>query len=266
MKSTFKRLAVLTVAIAMATAAGCSGGGDSAQDAADSAADAAKDAVNKTQQVADQAADRVNETTNAIEEAKQDVMGDSPLLNWRALNEKAPDTFKAKFETTKGDFVIEVHRDWSPRGADRFYNLVKHGYYDDCRFFRVLDGFMAQVGIHGDPKVSSVWTAARFPDDPVRKSNTRGFVSYAMAGPNTRTTQFFINYGDNSGGLDPQGFSPFGEVVEGMEVVDGLYSDYGEGAPRGSGPSQGLIMRQGNEYLNKDFPKLDYIKSTSIVG
>jgi peptidyl-prolyl cis-trans isomerase A (cyclophilin A) len=177
----------------------------------------------------------------------------------------APATYRARFETTAGVFVIEVQRDWAPRGADRFYELVKSGYFDGQRFFRVLSGFMAQFGIHGDPKVSAVWRARNIPDDPVRQSNTRGMVSFATAGPGTRTTQVFINYGDNSA-LDGQGFAPFGRVVEGMEVVDRLFAGYGEGAPRGGGPDQGRIQGEGNAYLAKQFPKLDSVKRATIVA
>lgn len=180
------------------------------------------------------------------------------------MNQTAPATFKAKFETSKGDFIVEVQRDWAPHGADRFYNLVKHGFYDEVRFFRVISGFMAQFGISGDPEVSAVWREQRIPDDPVKQSNKRGFITYATAGPNTRTTQLFINYGDNSR-LDRMGFAPFGRVTEGMEVVDQLYAGYGEGAPQGKGPSQARIQAEGNAYLNKDFPQLDYIKRATIV-
>ena len=180
-------------------------------------------------------------------------------------NEAAPGTFRARFETTAGEFVIEVRRDWAPHGADRFYNLVKHGYYDGVRFFRVISGFMAQFGIHGDPQVSAVWREQRIPDDPVRQSNARGMVTFATAGPDTRTTQIFINYRDNSG-LDGQGFAPFGRVVEGMEVVDRLFAGYGEGAPRGSGPDQGRVQAEGNAYLQHEFPKLDYVKRATVVA
>ncbi len=148
---------------------------------------------------------------------------------------------------------------------DRFYTLVKSGYYDGVRFFRVISGFMAQFGIHGDPKVSAVWRERTMPDDPVRQSNARGMVTYATAGPGTRTTQIFINYRDNSG-LDGQGFAPFGKVVEGMNVVDRLFAGYGEGAPRGGGPNQGRIQAEGNAYLARDFPKLDYVKRATIVA
>jgi len=186
------------------------------------------------------------------------------LKNPAALTEKAPDTYKARFETTKGAFVITVNRAWAPLGADRFYNLVKNGYYDDCRFFRIIDGFMAQIGMHGDPSVQRAWTSARLQDDPVKESNKRGYVTFAHAGPNSRTTQFFINFGDNAASLDKQGFPPIGQVTTGMDVVDKLYSGYGEGAPRGQGPSQGNIAAQGNAYLAKDFPKLDYVKKATI--
>lgn len=186
------------------------------------------------------------------------------LANPAALREKAPATFKARFETSKGAFVVDVHRDWAPNGADRFYNLVKNGFYDGARFFRVLDGFMAQFGINGDPKVSAVWREARIQDDPVRQSNRRGYITYAMAGPNTRTSQLFINFGDNSA-LDRQGFSPFGQVTSGMNVVDALYSGYGEGAPRGRGPDQGRVQMEGNAYLAKEFPRLDFVKKATIT-
>jgi peptidyl-prolyl cis-trans isomerase A (cyclophilin A) len=192
--------------------------------------------------------------------------GGSPLLNPQdpALNQKAPATFKAKFETNKGNFVVEVTRDWAPVGADRFYNLVKYGFFDDGRFFRVISGFMVQFGIHGDPKVSAVWRDNRITDDPVKQSNTRGLVSFATSGPNSRTSQLFINYGDNSR-LDKMGFSPFGRVIEGMEVVDQLHAGYGEGAPQGKGPNQARIQQEGNDYLNRDFPRLDYIKKATII-
>jgi peptidyl-prolyl cis-trans isomerase A (cyclophilin A) len=156
-----------------------------------------------------------------------------------------------------------VVRDWAPNGADRFYNLVKNGFYDNVRFFRVISGFMVQFGISGDPKISSPWREARIPDDPVKQSNKRGFITYAMAGPNTRTSQVFINFGDNDG-LDRQGFSPFGRVVTGMNVVDSLNAEYGEGAPRGRGPDQGRIQMEGNAYLTKDFGRLDFVKKATI--
>jgi len=180
-----------------------------------------------------------------------------------SLTAKAPGSYKAKFETSKGTFVIQVTRSWAPNGADRFYNLVKSGFYNDARFFRVIDGFMVQFGISGNPDVSAAWTDATIPDDPVRESNARGTVTFATAGPNTRTTQVFINFNNNSM-LNGQGFAPFGKVISGMDVVDALYRGYGEGAPRGNGPNQALIKSQGNAYLVTQFPKLDYIKKATI--
>jgi peptidyl-prolyl cis-trans isomerase A (cyclophilin A) len=188
----------------------------------------------------------------------------SKLRNPAGLTEQAPATFNANFDTSKGLFVITVHRDWAPNGADRFYNLVKNGFYDDVRFFRVIDGFMAQFGIHGTPAVASAWQNASIKDDPGKQSNKRGFVTFATRGPNTRTTQLFINFGDNAA-LDKQGFSPFGEVTKGMDVVDKIYNGYGEGAPRGKGPDQGRLQAEGNAYLAKDFPKLDYVKTATIA-
>jgi len=186
----------------------------------------------------------------------------SKLRNPAALTEQAPATFKANFDTSKGKFVITVHRDWAPIGADRFYNLVKNGYYDDVRFFRVINGFMAQFGMHGTPAVQQAWAGARLKDDPVKQGSKRGYVVFAHAGPNSRTTQIFINFKDNSASLNPQGFAAFGEVTTGMDVVDALYSGYGDGG-RG-GPSQADITAQGNAYLTKQFPKLDYIKTATV--
>jgi len=186
------------------------------------------------------------------------------LGNPAALKEQAPPVYKVEFDTSKGPFVVEVHRDWAPNGADRFYNLVKNGFYDSTRFFRVIEGFMAQFGVNGDPKVSAVWRESRIKDDPVKVSNKRTFVTFATAGPNTRTTQVFVSYGDNSN-LDSQGFSPFGQVVSGMKVVDSLYSGYGEGAPGGRGPGQARVQSEGNAYLASSFPNLDYIKKATIV-
>lgn len=180
------------------------------------------------------------------------------------LTATAPETFMAQFDTTKGKFTIEVTRSLSPNGADRFYNLVRSGYFNDVAFFRVVPGFMCQFGIHGDPSVSAKWREANITDDPVKGSNTRGTITFATAGPNTRTTQLFINFGDNSR-LDGMGFSPFGKVTDGMDVVDKIYSGYGDGAPYGRGPDQGRIQSEGNAYLKKDFPNLDYIKSAKIL-
>jgi len=175
------------------------------------------------------------------------------LGNPAALKEQAPPVYKVEFDTSKGPFVVEVHRDWAPNGADRFYNLVKNGFYDNTRFFRVIEGFMAQFGVNGDPKVSAVWRESRIKDDPVKVSNKRTFVTFATAGPNTRTTQIFISYGDNSN-LDSQGFSPFGQVVSGMKVVDSLYSGYGEGAPGGRGPIRPASSLKETLILPAHFP------------
>lgn len=182
-----------------------------------------------------------------------------------SVNERAPAQFNVKFVTSKGDIVLKITREWSPNGADRFYNLVKCGYYDEVRFFRVIPGFMAQFGIHGDPKVSAQWSEAAIRDDTVKVGNTRGRITYAKTGaPNSRSTQLFINTQDNTR-LDGQGFSPFGEVVEGMEVVDQLYSGYGEGAPQGRGPEQGRLVAEGNAYLNERFKNLDVLKTARVV-
>jgi cyclophilin family peptidyl-prolyl cis-trans isomerase len=178
--------------------------------------------------------------------------------------ETAPSEYTVALDTTEGEVLIDVRREWAPAGADRFYQLVKSGYFEDVAFFRVIEGFMAQTGIHGDPAVAAQWRERRIQDDPVRESNTRGMVSYAMAGPGTRTTQFFINLVDNRN-LDGMGFAPFGRVRD-MSVVDRLYSGYGEGAPRGRGPDQARIQREGNAYLRASFPDLDYIRSARIAS
>ena len=182
------------------------------------------------------------------------------------LQGTAPDVFRARFETSKGDFVVEVTRAWSPAGADRFYNLVSHGYLDGVRFFRVIEGFMAQFGINGDPALAALLREENIQDDPVAESNTRGKLTFAKTGqPDSRSTQIFINLVPNTY-LDASGFSPFGEIVDGMEVVDQLYSGYGEGPPGGTGPNQGRVQAEGNAYLNAEFPNLDYVERASIEG
>ena len=185
------------------------------------------------------------------------------LTNPASLNEKAPATYKVRLDTSAGPVVIEVTRDQAPLGADRFYNLVKNGFYDGTRFFRVISGFMVQFGIHGDPAVASAWRAARINDDPVKGTNSPMTITFATAGPNTRTTQVFINFGNNAS-LDAQGFAPFGRVIEGQDSVKKIFAEYGEGAPRGKGPDQGRIQQEGNAYLSKEFPKMDYIKKATI--
>lgn len=179
---------------------------------------------------------------------------------------QAPAKFQVKFETTKGDFVMEVTRDWAPRGADRFFELVEEKYYDGSRFFRVRPKFIVQFGIHKDPKVSELWRQLKMPDDPVVQKNQRGFVSYAMAGPATRTTQVFINLVDNSQKLDSRGFAPFGRVVEGMDVVEKLYASYGEvQALGGGGPDTAKIESLGEEYLERSYPRLDKINKAAVI-
>jgi cyclophilin family peptidyl-prolyl cis-trans isomerase len=174
-------------------------------------------------------------------------------------NEKAPAEFKARFSTSKGDFVVDVHRDWAPNGADRFYNLVKIGFFDEARFFRVVPGFVVQWGIHKDgDDVMSRWRDANIPDDPPKQSNKSGTITFATSGPNSRSTQVFVNYGNNVR-LDSMGFAPFGEIVEGMQVLEALSSQYGQR------PEQTRIQREGNAYLASEFPALDYVKKAEIV-
>jgi peptidyl-prolyl cis-trans isomerase A (cyclophilin A) len=175
----------------------------------------------------------------------------------------APSTCSVSFRTTKGSFTARIVRDWSPNGADRLYELVQSGYFDDVAFFRVLDGFVAQFGISGDPALSAAWRERTIADDPVKASNTRGTISFAMAGPGTRTTQLFVNLADNPR-LDSMGFSPVAEITGGMDVVDSLHGGYGEGAPRGNGPNQGILQQRGNAYLRESFPHLDYIEQAII--
>lgn len=187
------------------------------------------------------------------------------LLDPSLATEQAPEAYRVKLETTKGDVVILVNRSWAPDGADRFYNLVKIGYYSDVAFYRVIRGFMAQCGFNPDPKISAAWSRAKIADDPVLQANTRGMVTFAMGGPNTRTTQFFINYADNSYLKKHGAFAPFGKIISGMDVMDSIYGGYGEGAPNGRGPSQAKIAGVGNAYLEENFPNLDYIKRARIV-
>lgn len=181
------------------------------------------------------------------------------------MTRQAPDSFQVRFETTAGDILVSVHREWAPEGADRFYNLARQGFFDGVRFSRVIEGFVAQFGIHGDPRISAAWREARIPDDPVRHTNERGTLTFAMAGPDTRTTQIFINLVDNPR-LDDMGFAPFGEVVEGLDAVERLHAGYGEGAPRGAGPAQDRIQALGNPWLEREFPELDHVERARVVG
>lgn len=174
------------------------------------------------------------------------------------MKTEAPEQYAVTFETTAGNFVLTVYRDWAPRGADRFYNLVTNGFYNEQRFFRVVPGFVVQWGMSGDPEITKEWANAQFLDDPVKESNTRGRISFAATNrPNSRTTQVFINLGDNTN-LDGMRFAPFGEVTEGMDVVDKINAEYGQQA------SQGYIAEQGNAYLQEAFPNMDYIKSVRV--
>ena len=202
----------------------------------------------------------------------QAVSNQSPNLRTALMNPKhkmwsqrAPGVFRIQMETSKGSFVIEAHRTWAPIGCDRFFNLVRAGFFDNSRFFRVRPGSFTQFGIPGDPVVAAVWKSQQIPDDPVRQSNTRGTIAYAMTGPGTRTTQFYINLSDNSR-LDKDGFSPIGKVVAGMEVIDQIYSGYGEDAGGGMrGGKQGRIFEGGNAYLDREFPNLDKLIRASVV-
>jgi len=189
-----------------------------------------------------------------------------PLLQPDPVLATAPDTFAVRFETTQGPFTVQFVRSWAPRGADRAYYLVRSGFYDSTRFFRVLPRFVAQFGAHGNPAINKIWESRTFPDDPVRQSNVRGTVSFATAGPNTRTTQLFVNLAGNAR-LDRLGFTPVGRVTEGLaRVVDSLYAGYGEGPPRGKGPDQDKLAAQGNLYLQRDFPRLDFIVTARVVS
>ncbi|HTC89111.1 MAG TPA: peptidylprolyl isomerase, partial [Bryobacteraceae bacterium] len=181
------------------------------------------------------------------------------LLNPASLHAKAPDVYKAQFMTTKGDIVLEVHRDWAPIGADRFYNLVKNGFFNNTAFFRVVPGFMVQFGLAANPAVNKAWQTANIKDDPVKQSNKRGMLTFAKTSlPNSRSTQLYINFGDNAS-LDPQGFAPIGSVVEGMDIVDKIYAGYGER------PEQDKITDEGDAYIMKNFPMIDKIKMAKIL-
>jgi peptidyl-prolyl cis-trans isomerase A (cyclophilin A) len=201
------------------------------------------------------------------DDAADELPEDSPLLNPEKATETAPGVFWVNFKTTEGPIVIRFEREWSPAGVDRVYNLVKMGYYDDVAFFRVIEGFMAQFGIHGTPAVNEAWKEATIPDEEVKKSNTRGMVTFAKRNmPDSRTVQLFINYSDKNKRLDASGFAPIGEVEKCMSNVESLHAGYGEGAPRGQGPSQAKMNEEGNAYLEANFPKLDYIRETTVLA
>lgn len=190
--------------------------------------------------------------------AQVDLNKTAKLRTPAALTEEAPGDYKVNFDTSRGTFVVQVHRDWAPLAADRFYNLVKNGFYDDVRFFRVVPNFMVQFGMHGNPAITRAWSTTSLKDEPTKQTNKRGYITFARTGaPNSRGTQVFINYKDN-GFLDKQGFAPFGEVIQGLDIVEKINSMYGEK------PDQGQITSTGNAYLNKEFPKLDFIKAATI--
>lgn len=223
-----------------------------------------KDAAGKAADDADKKAGEAGGEAKA-DDKEPEAEVDPKLLDPTAANEDPPDKFKVKFDTTEGEFVVEVDKSWSPEGAKRFYNLVKIGYFQDVAFFRAVSGFMVQFGIHGSPRVNAVWRNARIKDDPVKQSNKKGYVTFAKSSaPDSRTVQIFINYKDNAN-LDAMGFSPFGKVTEGMEVVEKLHTGYGDSPPNGRGPDQGRFQSEGNAYLERGFPDLDYIKSATLV-
>ncbi len=232
-------------------------------------ADAVKKVESKTKEVE---AKKVELPAKKVEEVKSATVRHTPKTTWEVENktvlavekatEKAPKTYKVKFATSQGDIVFQINRTWAPNGADRFYNLVKIGFFDDIAMFRAIPGFMIQFGIHGNPAVSAKWKEAKINDDPANKdaSNTPGMLTFATAGKDTRTTQLFINLGNNAR-LDAQGFTPFGKVVEGMDVVKKLNTEYGENSPG----VQGNFQAKGNAFISKRYPNLDYIKSAEIV-
>jgi len=197
--------------------------------------------------------------TAAAFAGQADLNKSAKLRTPAALTEQAPAEYKVNFDTSKGTFVVQVHRDWAPLAADRFYNLVKNGFYDDVRFFRVMPNFMVQFGMNGNPAVTRAWSGVPMKDEPTKQSNKKGYITFARtSAPSSRGTQVFINYKENAF-LNDQGFAPFGEVIQGMDIVEKINAEYGEK------PSQGDITASGNAYLNKEFPKLDYIKTATIA-
>ncbi len=239
-----------------------------AEPATDVATEASTDVATEASPGETDVADAKPVTASATEVESVSTLSpaEAALLKPNLAGDAAPDLFKAKFTTSKGDFVIEVHREWAPNGADRLYNLVKVGFFTDVAFFRVIKHFVVQFGIHGEPDVNAAWLEATIDDDKVEATNSRGLVSFAdRRSPNTRTTQLFINLAGRNTYLDEDGYAPIGSVIEGMDIVDSLYTGYGDVPPRGKGPSQATIQSQGNEYLKRDFPELDYIQSASIV-
>lgn len=208
------------------------------------------------------------QSPTALSEPQSRTENASPLLapDSPEMNRRAPDMCRVKLDTTKGAIVIELHREWAPLGVDRFYNLVRNGYYDGVKVHRIRAGYWAQFGINGEPKISQAWRNAKIKDDPFKESNVRGTVAFAFAEKDGRTTQLFINLRDNRSTHDPEPFVPIGRVVEGMDVADKLYAEYGERAGGGiRAGQQGALFEQGNAYLDKNFPLLDAIKKATLV-
>lgn len=260
----------LLMSLSMALTTGCKkdeapADGEKAPAAAEKAPEKAAKGAEKAPEKAAEGAEKAEKAAEGADEPGAAGVDTATLQDPSKATAQAPESFVVELQTTKGPIRLDVTRAWAPKGVDRFYNLVKAGYYSDVAFFRVIPGFMAQVGLHGDPAINRTWRSANIDDDPVSQSNTRGMVSFATAGPNTRTTQFFINFSDNNR-LDGMGFSPFARVqADSMKIVDSLHGGYGEGAPRGRGPSQARIHAEGNSYLKADFPELDYIQRAVVV-
>lgn len=251
-----------TLAPLLALMAAACGGGDAerrAAEASERAPGEADGSAAATPETADTAA-RATIAGGAGSEAQE-----SPLFSpeSEAMTAPAPDVYRTVLHTSEGPVTVEVRRSLAPRGADRFYHLARHGFYDGARFFRVIDGFVAQFGLSGRPELDALWRDHPIRDDSVRLSNERGTLTFASAGEDTRTTQLFFNLADNRR-LDAMGFAPIGRVVEGMSVLDSLHDGYGDGPPRGNGPSQAAILERGNEYLESEFPELDRIDSVEV--
>jgi peptidyl-prolyl cis-trans isomerase A (cyclophilin A) len=248
----FTKLITIAAVMAMPMTAAAQGGSAPAQRGKPATAQPAKPAAKQPAKPA-AGRGRGTATTSGLSAAAR-----AKLKNPAALKEVAPAEFRASFDTSAGTFVVLVHRSWAPKGADRFYNLVKYGFFDNARFFRVLPNFMVQFGINGDPAIQGPWREANITDDPVSQSNRRGTITFATRGPDSRTTQVFINFRNNTN-LDGQGFAPFGEIESGMEAVDKINAEYREN------PEQGRIQAEGNAYLTKAFPRLDYVRKATIV-
>jgi len=271
MNSWSARHLVIAFFLPVSVITACSG--DVAEEAAEVASEVASDAAKKTpgKSATPPKAVPGRPSQQPVKEAQDGPVATplpadahAALTNPALANETAPDSFKCRFETSKGEFVVAVTRAWAPEGADRFYNLCKVGWFHHAKFFRNIGGFMAQVGMSAFPAASLAWKDATIKDDPVIQSNTPLMVTFAKTGrPDSRSTQIFINHGNNKN-LDSMGFAPFGKIVEGADVVGQLYDGYGEGAPGGRGPDQGLITKYGDLYLEDRFPKLDKITRTSV--